>query len=124
MGMIRAAEKGEIKALLLLGVDPLAAFPDTDRTQKALTVPDLVVRTGMFPATGEETAHILLPIAAMTETDGTYVRYPKVEFNESRNSQTRRVTCGRPLASFLILRACWGSLSALSRLEIFSKKLQ
>ena len=73
MGMIRAAEKGEIKALLLLGVDPLAAFPDTDRTQKALTVPDLVVRTGMFPATGEETAHILLPIAAMTETDGTYV---------------------------------------------------
>jgi predicted molibdopterin-dependent oxidoreductase YjgC len=73
MGMIRAAEKGELKALLFFGVDPLAVFPDTERTQKALSVPHLVVRTGMFPGIGEETAHIVLPIAAITETDGTYV---------------------------------------------------
>jgi len=73
MGMIRASEKGEIKALLFLGVDPLAFLPDTERTRKALALPDLVVRTGMFPATIEETAHVVLPVAGMTETDGTYV---------------------------------------------------
>jgi predicted molibdopterin-dependent oxidoreductase YjgC len=73
MDMIRAAEKGELKALLLIGVDPLAVFPDTERTQKALSLPDLVVRAGMFPAVGGEVSHVVLPTAAMTETDGTYV---------------------------------------------------
>jgi predicted molibdopterin-dependent oxidoreductase YjgC len=73
MSMIRAAEKGELKALLFFGVDPLAVYPDTARTQKALSAPELIVRTGMFPAVGAETAHIVLPITAITETDGTYV---------------------------------------------------
>ncbi len=73
MGMMRATEKGELKAIMLLGVDPLAVFPDTKRTQKAISQLDLVVRTGMFKAIGAEQAHIALPTAAMTETDGTYV---------------------------------------------------
>lgn len=73
MEMIRAAESGELKALLLFGVDPSALFPETERTRRALSNMSLVVRTGMFPPVGAETAHAVLPTAAVTETDGTYV---------------------------------------------------
>jgi len=73
LGMIRAAEAGKLKALLFVGADPLAVFPDTQRTRKALLKTDLVVRTGMFPAVTEECAHIVFPSAALPESDGTYV---------------------------------------------------
>jgi formate dehydrogenase alpha subunit len=72
MGMMHAVEKGDLKALFLLGVDPLAIYPDTARTRKALIATDLVVRTGLFPAVTEELAHFVLPAAALTEMDGSY----------------------------------------------------
>ncbi len=100
MGMIRAAERGELKALLFLGVDPLAVFPDSQRTQKALSLPDLVVRTGMFRAIGEETAHIVFPTAAITETDGTYVS------TEGRVQRVSKLSdppgTARPTARFIL----------------------
>ena len=52
MGMIRSAEAGDLKALVLLGVEPFAVFPDTERTRKALAGMDLVVRTAMFSPAG------------------------------------------------------------------------
>lgn len=73
MGMLRAVESGDLKALLLFGVDPLAVFPDTERTRTALSKPALVVRAGMFPAVGPETAHAILPTTAIIEADGTYI---------------------------------------------------
>ena len=73
MEMIRAAESGELKALLLFGVDPSALFPETERTRRALSNMPLVVRAGMFPPVGAETAHAVLPTASVIETDGTYV---------------------------------------------------
>lgn len=73
MGMIREAEKEQFKAVIFLGVDPLAVFPDSERTRKALLGTDLVVRSGMFPAIGGEVADFVLPTASITETDGTYV---------------------------------------------------
>ncbi|HMK34955.1 MAG TPA: molybdopterin-dependent oxidoreductase [Desulfomonilaceae bacterium] len=100
MSMIRAAEKGELRALILLGVDPLAIFPDTKRMKKALSAPDLVVRTGMFPAVDAETAHIVLPVAAVTETDGTYVS------TEGRVQRVSKITDppgnARPTARFIV----------------------
>jgi predicted molibdopterin-dependent oxidoreductase YjgC len=73
MEMIRAGESGELKSLLLFGVDPFALFPETDRIGRALSNMSLVVRAGMFPPVGAEAAHAVLPTTAVTETDGTYV---------------------------------------------------
>lgn len=73
LSMLHSAESGTLKALLLLGVDPLAVFPDPQRTRKALAGMDLVVRTGMFPAVIEECADVVFPATAPAETDGTYI---------------------------------------------------
>ncbi len=100
MGMVREAEKGNLKALIFLGVDPLAVFPDSKRTRKALLGTDLVVRTGMFPALGGEVADFVLPSASMTETDGTYVN------TEGRLQRVTRINGSpenaRPNARFIL----------------------
>jgi len=100
MGMIRAAETGELKAIMFLGVDPLAIVPDTERTRRALSAPELVVRTGMFRSVGEEPAQIVLPTTAITETDGTYVS------TEGRAQRVSKITDppgnARPTARFIL----------------------
>ena len=73
MEMIRSAEMKHLKAILFLGADPLAVFPDTDRTRKALSGLELVMRSGAFSAVSGEVADIVLPTATITEMDGTYV---------------------------------------------------
>jgi len=103
MGMIRAAESGDLKALFLLGVDPHAVFPDTGRTRKALSRIDLVVRTGMFPAVHEELADTVLPTTAVTEMDGTYMNI------EARVQRIRKLCDppgrARPIARILLALA-------------------
>ena len=100
MDMIRAAEQGQIRVLLFLGVDPLAVLPDTERTRKALAAADLVVRTGMFPAVTAELAHMVFPAAAITEMDGSYVNI------EGRVQRVSKMTDppenARPTARFLL----------------------
>lgn len=86
MGMLHGAEQGNVRALLFLGVDPLAVLPDTERTRKTLSAMDLVVRTGMFQAVGEECAGIVFPSAAITEADGTYMNV------ESRVQRCSKIT--------------------------------
>ncbi|MBM3299911.1 MAG: molybdopterin-dependent oxidoreductase, partial [Deltaproteobacteria bacterium] len=100
MEMLRSCEKKNLKALFLLGVDPLAVFPDTERTRKALAGMDLLIRTGTFPATGEELAHLVFPSAVLTETDGTYMN---VDGRVQRSNKVANPPGGaRPLARFLL----------------------
>jgi formate dehydrogenase major subunit len=71
--MLHALDKQELKAILLLGVDPLAVFPNMDRTHKALSNAELFVRVGLFPALTEELAHVVFPATSIPEQDGTYI---------------------------------------------------
>ncbi len=100
MGMLRAAEEGQLRALVFLGVDPLTCFPDTVRTKKALDGMDLVVRTGMFPAGDREAAGFVFPLTAITEADGTYTNI------EGRVQRVSKIAdppgTARPNARFLV----------------------
>jgi formate dehydrogenase (NADP+) alpha subunit len=100
MGMIRSAEAGDLRALLLIGVEPFAVFPDTERTRKALSGVDLIVRTAMFSSRGEEVANVLFPSTAMTEADGTFIN------TEGRVQRISKIVdppgAARPNARFLI----------------------
>ena len=100
IGMIRAAEEGQLRALVFLGVDPLTSFPDTERTKKALDGIELVVRTGMFPAGEREVAEFVFPVTAITESDGTYTNI------EGRVQRVSKIAdppgTARPNARFLV----------------------
>ena len=70
--LFRAVEDGRIKALWIIGTNPLFSLPEAARFEKALADCPLVVVSDCVRAT-ETTrlAHVLLPAAAWGEKDGT-----------------------------------------------------
>ncbi len=71
--IIDAILRGEIKALWVIGTNPVVSFPDQDRLVGALKKLDfLVVQDGFHPTPTTELAHLVLPAAIWGEKDGTY----------------------------------------------------
>jgi NADH-quinone oxidoreductase subunit G len=86
---IRAGlESGEIKSLLLFGVDPLRDFPDTPAWEAALTAADHVVCFSMHENPTTAKADVVLPLETHAEKDGT-VTHPDGRLQRVRPSASR-----------------------------------
>jgi formate dehydrogenase (NADP+) alpha subunit len=70
--MIEAAEKGRIKALFILGENPLRSLTRTDRLQNALARIDFIVAQDIVRNETVEMAHVVLPGAAFAEKAGSF----------------------------------------------------
>jgi len=71
-GIIDGIEKGSIKALYLLGCNPLVSFPENRRIKKALEKLDLLIVQDILSSEVTKMAHILLPASAAAEKSGTF----------------------------------------------------
>jgi NADH-quinone oxidoreductase subunit G len=101
---IRAAlESGELKTLLLFGVDPLRDFPDTAAWQRALAAADHLVVFSTFENATTKMADAVFPLETHAEKDGT-VTHPDGRLQRVRPS------AGRPGD----IRPNWGVLAELS----------
>ncbi len=69
--IVEAMEKGDIRALYLMGADILSQFPDGQRTRKALEKLELLVVQDIFPSGLLELAHVVLPACTLAEKPGT-----------------------------------------------------
>ena len=67
--IISEIEKGKIKALWVAGSDPVALFGDRAKALEKLDL--LVVQDSFFTATAKM-AHVVLPVAAWSEKEGSY----------------------------------------------------
>ncbi len=72
-GILRAAVAGKIKVLILLGADPVADFPDRRLVEAALASVPAIIALDAFPTASSRRAHVLLPVAAFGEREGTHV---------------------------------------------------
>jgi len=80
--ILRAAARGEIKALWLAGVDPFAAHSDRALVQRALENVDFLVYQNDLESEAMHYASVVLPMTAPTETDGTYTNIERrVQFS-------------------------------------------
>ncbi len=70
--IIQGIEQGKVKALYLVGVDPLSSFPESGRIKKALEKLELLVVQDLFPTATTTLAHIVLPAASSAEKSGTF----------------------------------------------------
>ena len=70
-GIITGLEEGRIRALVLLGCDPAADFPDPARAAAALERADLVVALDLFLNESSRRAHVVLPALGFAEVAGT-----------------------------------------------------
>jgi formate dehydrogenase alpha subunit len=69
--MIEAAEKGVLKALYIMGENPLRALPQSDRVKKALENLDLLVVQDILNTDTAKMADAVLPGAALSEKPGS-----------------------------------------------------
>ncbi len=70
-GILQAAAAGRIKALVLVGCDLLADFPDRTLARDAIAGAERVVCVGTFPDDAAERADVFLPTTVWGEQAGT-----------------------------------------------------
>ncbi|UWZ86909.1 molybdopterin oxidoreductase family protein [Occallatibacter riparius] len=71
--IIEAAVAGRIRALWIIGTNPIVSFPNIDVLRHALGNLDfLVVQDGFHPTPTTELAHLVLPAAIWGEKEGSY----------------------------------------------------
>jgi NADH-quinone oxidoreductase subunit G len=64
---------GQMKAMLLLNIEPHLDFADAPAARQALQAAEMVVAMTSFKSTDLDFADVLLPIAPFSETSGTFV---------------------------------------------------
>jgi len=70
--MMEAARKGEVKALYVMGENPMVTDPDTGHVEEGLRNLELLVVQDIFLTETAELAHVVLPGACFAEKEGTF----------------------------------------------------
>jgi len=70
--MIPAAHDGKLKALYIIGENPLVSDPDLNHCEKSLKNLDFLVVQDIFPTETAQLADVVLPSACFAEKDGTF----------------------------------------------------
>ncbi len=82
--MMPAAEKGSLKALYIMGENPVVSDPNSAHTVKALKALELLVVQDIFLTETAELAHVVLPSSSFAEKVGTFTN------SERRVQRVRR----------------------------------
>ena len=83
-----ALESGELKSLILFGVDPLRDFPDTPAWEAAIGAADFVVTFSTFENETTAKSNVVFPLETHAEKDGT-VTHPDGRLQRVRPSASR-----------------------------------
>lgn len=70
--MIQGAREGKVKAMYIMGENPMVTDPDLTHVEKALKTLELLVVQDIFLTETAGLAHVVLPSASAAEKDGTF----------------------------------------------------
>ena len=70
--MVPAAGEGKIKAMYVMGEDPVLSDPDSNHVRECLNKLDFLVVQDIFPTETSVYADVLLPAVSFAEKDGTF----------------------------------------------------
>jgi formate dehydrogenase alpha subunit len=70
--MMEAARAGKIRAMYIMGENPVLSDPDMAGTEAALEKLDFLIVQDIFPTETTRYAHVVLPGASFAEKDGTF----------------------------------------------------
>ena len=82
--MMHGIEKDEVKALWIMGENPVVSDPDANQVVKALESLELLIVQDIFLTPTAKLAHVVLPGVCFAEKDGTFVN------TERRVSRVRK----------------------------------
>ena len=69
---MHAASEGKVRAVYVMGENPMMSDPNTSHVEQALRNLDFLVVQDIFPSDTALLAHIILPAASSLEKDGTF----------------------------------------------------
>jgi predicted molibdopterin-dependent oxidoreductase YjgC len=72
MEMMAAAGKGDIKAIYIMGENPLLSDPDLHHVKKELQKLDLMIVQDLFLTETAQLADVVLPVTSFAEKEGTF----------------------------------------------------
>ncbi len=101
--MNEAAYEGKVKAIYIMGENPMATDPDLAHLEKAYSKLDLLVVQDIFLTESAQKAHVVLPSLSFLEKNGTFV-------NTERRVQRVRKALDGPKGA----RADWEVISEIS----------
>lgn len=70
--MMHELDEGKLKALYVLGENPIMSDPDENHVKAAMAKAELVILQDIFPNETMAYAHVVLPGASYAEKDGTF----------------------------------------------------
>jgi len=70
--MMDAAGEGRLRALYVMGENPMLSDPDVNHVRHCLQQLDFLVVQDIFPTETAQLAHVILPAASFAEKDGTF----------------------------------------------------
>ncbi len=70
--MTKAAAEGKIRAMYIMGENPMLSDPNITHVEEALRTLDFLVVQDIFPSETAQLAHVILPAASSMEKDGTF----------------------------------------------------
>ena len=73
--MIEQANRGSLKAMLIVGENPVASFPDSSLVKHALGDLDFLAVADMFLTETARLAEVVLPAASFAEKEGTFTNF-------------------------------------------------
>ena len=100
---LNAAHEGKVKALYVMGENPMLSDPDLNHAKEALNHLDLLIVQDILLSETAQMAHVVLPAACFAEKDGTFS-------NTERRVQMVRKAVDAPGQA----KADWEILSELS----------
>jgi predicted molibdopterin-dependent oxidoreductase YjgC len=69
---MHAAAEGKVRAMYIMGENPMMTDPNTTHVEHALRGLDLLVVQDIFPSETAQLAHVILPAASSLEKDGSF----------------------------------------------------
>jgi formate dehydrogenase alpha subunit len=70
--MLKGAMAGKVKAMFILGENPMVSDPDIQHVKEALSSLDFLVVQDIFLSESSQLAHVVLPGVSFAEKDGTF----------------------------------------------------
>jgi formate dehydrogenase alpha subunit len=70
--MMKEAHEGRLKAMVIIGENPMVSDPDLKHAKKSLEKLDFLVVQDIFMTETAQLAHVVLPSASFAEKDGTF----------------------------------------------------
>lgn len=95
--MIEAADSGRLKALYIMGENPVFNLPDSIYVREALKKLEFLVVQDIFMSETAEIAHVVLPSLTWAEKEGTFTNL------ERRIQRSRRAITGQGMEDWRII---------------------